>query len=545
MAGRYFDALERHVRNNPAATFFELRSDEGEPTELSYRHMRDGIGIAAALLRDQGVGPGEVVLIFAQHSAGMLLAFFGAQWLGAIPSFMPPPTVKQDGEAWLASHAALVARLEPACIVSEPGCLDQVALLRDAPVLSTATIEQARPGIDCPRHEMPDDAPAFLQHSSGTTGLKKGVIVTYRQLLAQIDAYADAIGFVAAQDRIVSWLPLYHDMGLIAATLTPFALGAPVRIIATFSWLANPTSIIDLLVATPNSFAWLPNFAFAYLAQRGRVPAAPDALAHVKAIINCSEPCKEQAMDAFHDRFRPAGLSRSSVRVCYAMAEYVFAVTQTAAGRPPVLAVDRTALETRREILPASPQGGATQRIASVGKPIDGAQVRIDAAQGEAVGEICIAGPALCAGYYRNPELSARKFRDGWYHSGDLGFLWEGELYVTGRADDLIIVRGRNIYAHDIEEILTRLPGVKAGRAVAFGIDNARAGTQDLVVMAETAPDAVPADIERHAREAILATFGTSPTAIRLVEPNRLVKTSSGKISRSENRAQFLARTSG
>jgi fatty-acyl-CoA synthase len=543
MAGRYFDALERQARNDPAATFFELRSDEGDPTELSYQHMLDGIGAAAALLREQGVGPGEVVLIFAQHSVGMLLAFFGAQWLGAIPAFMPPPTVKQDGKAWLASHSALVARIEPACIVSEPGCLEQVVLLRDAPVLSTAVIEHAPAGVDCRRQAMPDDAPAFLQHSSGTTGLKKGVIVTYRQLLAQIDAYTDAIGLVAAHDRIVSWLPLYHDMGLIAATLAPFALGVPVRIIATFSWLANPTSIIDLMVATPNSFVWLPNFAFAYLAQRGRIPAAPDALANVKAVINCSEPCKEQAMDAFYDRFSPAGLSRSSVRVCYAMAEYVFAVTQTASGKPPVLAVDRTALETRREVLLASYDNAQTQRIASVGKPINGAQVRIDAAQGEAVGEICIAGPSLCAGYYRNVELSARKFRGGWYHSGDLGFLWEGELYVTGRADDLIIVRGRNIYAHDIEDILTHLPGVKAGRAVAFGIDNAKAGTQDLVVMAETAADAVPADIERHAREAILATFGVSPTAIRLVGLNRLVKTSSGKISRSENRAHFLART--
>jgi fatty-acyl-CoA synthase len=536
----YFEAIERQALVNADAVFLDLYAAPGTSQSVSYSRFVQGLKSAAALLAAEGVRRGDTVLIFAQHSTGMLYAFFGAQYLGAIPSFMPPPTAKIDLEAWRDSHRKLIERNTPACVVSEPSCFDQVASLGEFHLLNTDTLEQAPPAPSIAGTVADLDDPAFLQHSSGTTGLKKGVIVTYRQLLSQVETYARSIDFVGGRDVVVSWLPLYHDMGLIAATLMPFTLGSRIRLIATFAWLSNPTRIIDLLSDTPNAFAWLPNFAFAYLAQRGVLPKDPAALSGVRAVINCSEPCKAPAMDAFYDKFRNAGLGRGAVRVCYAMAEYVFAVTQTAAGAPGSILLDRDALEAHRTVTPALPGQENTQSIVSVGRAIDGVQLRIDAAPGEEVGEVCVSGPSLCNGYYRNPELTERKFRDGWYLTGDLGFIHDGELYITGRADDLIIVRGRNIYAHDVEGMMSAVEGVKEGRVVAFGVDNAKTGTQDLIVLAETAVEGAFEPIETEMREANLATFGVSPAEIRLVPLNSLVKTSSGKISRAENKARYL-----
>jgi fatty-acyl-CoA synthase len=538
----YFDGLTSGVRHSPDAPFFSLQVGRKPAVSISYGEMEERVQASAAMLSDAGVGQGDVVLIFAQHSVGMLQAFFGAQLLGAVPAFMPPPTPRQDLAAWNASHQQLIARIRPALIVSEPACLDQVRALGGATLFDTGAIEAAPTPAIRRSHEVDLDAVAFLQHSSGTTGLKKGVVVTYRQLLAQIDSYKQAIGLRQGESAIVSWLPLYHDMGLIAATLTPFALGAPVKIVDTFSWLADPSVFIDLLVQTPNAFAWLPNFAFAYLAQRGKLPADPAALAHVRAVINCSEPCKAEPMEAFRKRFAAAGLPETAVQTCYAMAEYVFAVTQTQFDAPPrVLSLDSAVLENEHRVCVATETTPQVRNMVSVGRPVAGCEVRIQAADETLVGEVLVRGSSLCDGYRNNPELTAKKFRDGWYATGDYGFFHDGELYITGRGDDLIIVRGKNLYAHDIEEVVSGIEGVKAGRAVAFGVDEAVASTQALVIAAETTDVRDAPTLTNLIREAVTAAFGVSPLDIVLMDLDSLVKTTSGKISRSENSKRYLA----
>lgn len=538
----FFEIFLHTAENDPAKVCFEFYSKpsmEGA-REVSFALMREKIGAAAGLFQELGVGRGDIVLIFAQHSLGKLAAFFGAQWVGAIPAFMPPPTVKQDMAAWVKSHRQIIDRIQPSLIIAEMHSIDHVRALGIDNVFSTAQVEEY--DIRALVEPMPinlDDI-AFLQHSSGTTGLKKGVTVTYRQLIAQLDAYSSQIG-IENDCTIVSWLPIYHDMGLIAATLLPMKCGVPVKVIDTFAWLSNPSLLIELLARYPRSYCWLPNFAFNYLAKRSRATLGPDALKEVRAVINCSEPCKIADMQAFTQRFISHGLRAEAVQVCYAAAEYVFAMTQTDIFQPvaPIF-VNARVLEDQHRAEVCSESDAQAKPIVPVGRMVPGAQIRIgDGLREGEVGEIQIRGTSLCSGYFRNENLTKTKFKDGWYHTGDLGFKQGDIFFVTGRIDDLIIVRGKNIYAHDIEAIAGSIPGVKAGRAIAFGVDD-NSGTQALAVVVEAIDGSQIKDIQLETNVHISNIFGIVPADICVVSENTLIKTTSGKISRSENKRRYL-----
>ena len=533
MSASYFAAFEQRAAAGDDG-FLELFKSATMHRSLSFAAFGERIQGAAGELVSQGAGKGDIILIFAQNSVGMLASFFGAQLIGAIPAFMPPPTPRQDEKAWRASHRMLVDRLQPAIIVAEPDCLQAVSDMAGRSIVSTELIENCVAPAGRLEASAGLDDIAFLQHSSGTTGLKKGVMVTYRQLLAQTGEYADAIG-LGEKNTVVSWLPLYHDMGLIAATLMPFTQGLGLKIIDTFFWLSNPLFFLRVLENTEASFSWMPNFAFPYLADRASRTRETFDLVGVCAIINCSEPCKKQSMAAFETVFVPLGLPENAVQVCYAMAEYVFAVTQTGRNAPPrILDVDREVLAREARALPVQTENGA-QPIVSVGRMVGSAEVRIgNGLPDGAVGAISVRGASLCDGYYKAPDLSAKKFVDGWYLTGDLGFTFDGELYVTGRSDDVIIIRGRNYYAHDFEERLSAIDGLKPGRVVAFGLEDARSGTQQLLIAAEASGDDHDA-LDAAVRQTIFMEFGVSPTDVLLLPAGSLIKTSSGKISRIGN----------
>ncbi len=530
----YFRRFLERADRDASRVCLELHSGG---TKVSFGEMERGISSAAARLADNGVGPGDIVLIFAHHDPGTFFAFFGAQLLGAVPSFMSPPTSRQPVDLWARDHAALVARIHPALLVCGEGIRDEIAQLGGSRVLTTGDFETLRPAPkmqEC--HCVEPDRIAFLQHSSGTTGLKKGVEVTYRQLQAQVESFASVLG-VADEDCVVSWLPVYHDMGLIAATLMPFALGLPIALLDPMHWLEEPSSYLALLASKPNSFSWLPNFAFPFLVQRGSLPTGAD-LSRVRAIVNCSEPCKASSMASFHSRFGAHGLPSSAIRVCYAMAEYVFAVTQTE-GAARVLSIDPAVFDSDHRAVPR-PNG---RTVVSVGRPLPGTEIRVgNGLRDGDVGELFVRGPSLCSGYHLAPEITAQKFVDGWYRTGDLGFLHEGELYITGRLDDVIIVRGKNLYAHDVEMLATQTGLVRAGRAVAFGLEDAELGTEKLIVVAEVGAAGAERETAKAIRTAILETYGLSPADVLLVPPDTLVKTSSGKVSRSENRRRYIAK---
>ena len=405
-----------------------------------------------------------------------------------------------------------------------------------------------------------DDVAAVLQHSSGTTGLKKGVVLTHGQIRRQVEAYASAID-MSGSDGVVSWLPLYHDMGLITSFLMPLSLGAPVSAIDPFDWLLRPDSILVAAARFRSSFCWLPNFAFAHL-----VNTADDAvnydLGSIRAFLDCSEPCRAETLDAFKERFAPHGLRPSAVSACYAMAETVFAVTNSLRGEPPkVLSVDAERLSMRSEAAPVPIGTHGSVRLVSCGVPIPGTSVRIAARTQrpenaltrlwrrravplpdvEAVGEIQVLSGSAFGGYHGDKAASLACMDGGWYKTGDLGFFHDGQLYVCGRLKDLIIVNGRNFYAHDIEAVAGGVMGVKPGRAVAFGIERAAAGSDGAVLLAETiaAEAANDRDLARAISKAVFDVLGLTLHHVGVLAPGVLVKTTSGKISRSENRIRF------
>lgn len=500
----------------------------------------------AALYRARHVERGEVVFIALKTSLDLLAAFVGAALVRAVPSLLPLPSAKQDPALFWRSHEALFRHVGARTIVTDPDYRD--ALRREvAPGLIEAVVAADLPEaafVIEPAPASADDV-ACLQHSSGTTGLKKGVPLTHRMVARQIAAYADAIG-IGPDDTIASWLPLYHDMGFVACFLLPLATGCPVVLIDPFTWLGDPLMLFDAAARERARFAWLPNFAFQHL-----VNAAPDDrrrvdLGGMRAFVNCSEPCRPETVRGFAERFASWGVRPDQLQVCYAMAEATFAVTQTAPGSvPAVLRLDRAALETEGRAAPAG--AGPARESLSTGRPIRGFEVAVRDPDGtdlpdDRVGEITIRGPSLFQGYDREPGRTGERLRDGWYRTGDRGFLHGGELHVIGRADDLMIVRGRNIVAHEVEALVGSVPGVKPGRAVAFGLYRAEIGSEDVVVVAELARDgADAAAIRRLVRTRLESVLGLVPARIKLVGPGWLSKTTSGKISRRHNRDKFLA----
>ncbi|WP_244011492.1 AMP-binding protein [Methylobacterium sp. J-068] len=499
----------------------------------------------------------NVVLLFLRHHPLQLPAYLGAMMAGWIPSFMAFPTPKQDPAHYWASHAELVARIRPALVVTYPEIAGELEALCAGLPTRVLRIDDLAEGEPPPA--MASSSPAdtaLLQHSSGTTGLKKGVALTFGQIEAQATAYAPSID-LGPDSTVVSWLPYYHDMGLFTAFLIPLTVGATVVSMDAFEWVGRPASLFEVIERFGGTHCWLPNFAFQHLVNtvpHGEEEAQSYRLDGVRAFVSCSEPVKAASLANFARAFAGFGIRPEQLTACYAMAETGFAVSQSDPSRhDPVRWYAAEALATRARALAVSADHPEARALVSNGTPIAGVEVRVlpsalqgagrsdeVAAPGLPIGEIAVRGPVVFAGYHRDAAATGRAFVDGWYRTGDIGFLDDGELFISGRIKDMIIVHGRNYFAHDIEEIVSGITGVIPGRAVAVGVVNDAVGSEDVVVLAESR---LGADEERELRRAIkrliFDRLELTVRSVHLVGPGWLRKTSSGKISRSENLARY------
>jgi len=403
---------------------------------------------------------------------------------------------------------------------------------------------EALPGLG----RSPEDI-VLLQHSSGTTGLQKGVALSHQAVLNQLAAYSAALHLVP-QDVIVSWLPLYHDMGLIAGFLMPILAGNRLVIMSPFDWVRSPVRLLQAVSHYRGTLSWLPNFAYNFCATkiRERDLAGLD-LSSWRAISNCSEPMRYESHLAFARRFGPYGLRFEALNTCYAMAENVFAVTQGGADGPVTVdEIDREDMQLNRLARPAvADDGRPTIKMLSAGRPVTHTECKVVDEKGQslperAVGEIALRSDCMLSGYYHRPDATAKAFLDGWYLTGDYGYMAAGEVYVAGRKKDLIIVGGKNVYPQDLELLAMEVPGVHAGRVSAFGIYNDEAGTEDVVIVAEV-DTADPDEREAIARGIEAAINRGSAIRLRdcyIVSPPWIVKTSSGKTARLANKEKYL-----
>lgn len=522
---------------------------------ITYDQLLRGASAHARVLEREDIQPGEVVVLILQHGEDLIYSFCGAVLHGAIPSIMPFLTEKLSPDRYRADLSALISVTKPSAIVTYPEFESEVraALHSGDSVRSVIVTDCMEPQADIDFNTFagftrkPKDI-VLLQHSSGTTGLQKGVALSHQSVFNQLDAYGRALA-LGDGDVIVSWLPLYHDMGLIAGFLMPILSGVSLVLMSPFDWVRAPYKMMHSVSKYNGTLTWLPNFAYNFCAQkiRDRHIEGVD-LTSWRAVINCSEPVRWESHHAFYERFKNHGLRLDALQTSYAMAENVFGVTQSQLGNiPAVNEIDREAFMSER--VAKNPfDGRPSMKMMSSGRPLENVKVRVIDKDGSEVserviGEIAIQSDCMLTGYYNRPDLTEKAFRDGWYLTGDYGYIHNGEVFVSGRKKDMIIVGGKNVYPQDLEALTYEVAGVHSGRSVAFGMFDEDQGTEEVVIIAEV--DSEDEDEQQKIADAIRAhVTKNSAIAVRYVKvvgPKWILKTSSGKTARSANKEKFLS----
>ncbi|MGA2490683.1 MAG: AMP-binding protein [Anaerolineales bacterium] len=551
----FSDLLKNHYERTPDQVSITILHGGQPDRPVTYREIIHGASGYVRTYTRNGIRDGDVILLILQHGIDLLYAYYGAILHGAIPSIMPFLTEKLLPERYRADLAALVSVTQPTTIVTYRDFETEVrAALKPGKDSVKAVIVSDQVEAAClpdfasfgGLQRKPDDI-VLLQHSSGTTGLQKGVALSHQAVINQLADYGKAIR-LSDSDVFVSWLPLYHDMGLIACWLMPVLLGYPLVIMSPFDWIRAPYRLLQAVSRYKGTLSWLPNFAYNFCTQKIRERDLEGVdLSSWRAISNCSEPMRWDSHQAFFKRFQSLGLRYEALTTCYAMAENVFAVTQGGIVAPVVFEdIDRESLQVEKVARPAVPEKPVI-RMLGAGKSIPNTSVSILDSKGHPlpdrkVGEVALKSNCMLSGYYHRPDATEKAFMNGWYLTGDFGYLVNGELFITGRKKDLIIVGGKNIYPQDLELLAYEVPGVHAGRASAFGIFNEATGTEDVVLVAEVDTDDLAEQLKISDLIRTTVTRGSAVALryVHIVGKHWLVKTSSGKTARSANREKFL-----
>jgi fatty-acyl-CoA synthase len=549
-----WDHWRRHAAVTPNRdAIIHLESGE-EPYHWSWGELMRASSTVAGKLAERGVRAGDVCALVIRHHRHFYPTYLAVSSLGALPSVLAYPNSRlhpdkfREGLRGMASRSGLdhVLTEHELTETIEPLVAGQDSTIKDILYPLDWLEDSSTWENEIVEHPPTDaDAPCLLQHSSGTTGLQKPVVLSHRAVLEHLARYAESIS-LGPKDTIVSWLPLYHDMGLVAAFYLPLVCGVPLVQISPMEWVSSPVMLLSALAGHRGTISWLPNFAYNFMAERIREEDLVGIrLDHLRMLVNCSEPVRAESHDKFYKRFADLGLRRGSLGACYAMAETTFAVTQTAPGREAKrVKLDRSELAMGKATV-VSDDGIGTTRVSS-GVPIEGCSIRILDDEGKevehgGVGEISISSVSMFDGYRNYPEKTAEVMRDGWYQSGDLGFVRGGELFVIGRKKDVMIIAGNNVYPEDVEDAVGKVPGVIPGRVVAFGAEDESLGTEVLCVIAES--EEAADDRRKALRIAILRAgmaIDVTISRVYVVPPRWMIKSSSGKPARSTNRARAL-----
>ena len=546
------DILIENVRRiasaHPESVFATLLFQEHRNVLITYADLLRRASHFSAFYRRTGIRQNEVVIIVHNDLEQTIYAFVGALLHGAIPSIFAHPSVKISASEYSKTLSLQLQVCKSRYLLTYRSLFEQVHKNLDPKQMTILLSEEIRE--DSEPASNPPVSPldiVLLQHSSGTTGLKKGVALSNRSVINQLRSYSQAIE-LHENDRIISWLPLYHDMGLIACFIMPLACSVPVVLMSPFEWITNPAMLLRAIGTEFPTLCWMPNFAYNFLATKLTDEDLQDVDLHsIRAFINCAEPISASSHRLFFERFRDHGVRWEMLSTCYAMAENTFAVTQSpihAAAKVEVL--DSRELRLKHQAVPATAAAESTQSVVSSGQLIANNQLRIigDRGQiftGRQVGEIEIKSDSMLTEYYHRPDLTSDAIEDGWYRTGDLGYVADGYLFVLGRKKDMIIVAGKNIYPQDIEDIVSAIDGVYPGRVAAFGVYNDTIGTEEVIILAESAEEnAKHLGIKLAIARAIKEQLECIANEVIILPHMWLVKSSSGKISRPGNKEKYL-----
>jgi acyl-CoA synthetase (AMP-forming)/AMP-acid ligase II len=530
--------LLRRAADHPSGvTFVGLHEEE---TRRSWAEVHDRAARLAGALDRLGVRPGDRVAIVLRTEPAFLDAFFGALLAGAVPVPLYPPVRLGRMEEYVAATARMV-QVAGARLVLAGGAVRR---------LLGEVVARARPALGCREvdglaaaplaRELDPAALALVQFSSGSTVDPKPVALTHRAVAAHTAAVLAALG-AGPGDGLVSWLPLYHDMGLIGGLLGAMSYPGPAALIAPEHFLARPALWPRALSRHRATLSAAPSFAYAYAAQRVKeADLAGVDLSAWRAALDGAEPVAPAALRRFVERFGPHGFDSRALLPVYGLSEAALAVTFTPLGRGwRGRALDPAALAARGEV------ADGPREVVSVGRPIPGVEVEVRSPSGAALperrlGRVFVRSASLMEGYLGLPEATARALVGGWLDTGDLGFVEGGELYVHGRAKDVVIVRGANHAPDELEAPLADVAGVRPGCAVAVGADRDGEGEGLLLLVERAGPPSDDAAVADAARRAVLERTGVAGEVVMLA-PGTLPRTSSGKMRRSEALRRHLA----
>lgn len=551
------EVLEYHVRHQPDRVHIVLQDDDDSTMPITYGALHRAAMVVAQTLRERGVGPGRSVAIMLPTGLGYFASFMGTLLAGAVPVPLYPPVRLDRIREYILRCAKILDNAQAQVLIT----FDRAARVADIARDRVETIEHVL-SIDqlLPRDASYDgtttrasvtpSGTALIQYTSGSTGDPKGVELTQANVMANIRASREGCE-LSAEDVVISWLPLYHDMGLIGGWLMCFYYGVPTVLMSPMAFLTRPERWLLALTEYEATCSVAPNFAFDLCVKRiGEEVIQHLDLSRVRSILNGSEPIVPSTIDRFVERFGPAGLRREAIFCAYGLAENMVAVTFPPVMRAPrIERIERAAFETEGRAVPTEQPDHL--EFVGVGSAVPRHEVRVVDEQDSPIperqqGTIQFRGPSSFKGYFRRPEATVEVQRaGGWVDTGDLGYLAEGELFITGRAKDLIIKAGRNYYPHEIEAAAAAVEGIRQGCVAALAVRDDVAGTEQIVVIAETREqDPLAREmLEGRVIETITTRVGVPPDRVVLAIPGAVPKTSSGKIRRTESRRLYLEGT--
>jgi acyl carrier protein len=536
--------LDWHVDNHPHRPHLYVFQNADQVAEINYQKLKhEALKIAAGLV-EHGIEPGDCVAIMLPTSNEYFYSFFGILYARAIPVPIYPPARIQQIEDHLNRHANILNNAQAKLLITVPEAKSLAHLLKlqvqtITAVVTASELQQARSPFDAGDAESSDIA--FLQYTSGSTGVPKGVMLTHANLLANIRAMGKVVG-ATSNDVFVSWLPVYHDMGLIGAWLGSLYHAMPLVIMSPLQFLTKPQRWLWAVHRYRGTLSPAPNFAYELCVARVKESDLEGLdLSSWRLSWNGAEPVSPQSIKNFTDKYAKYGFKPEAMSPVYGLAESSVGLTFPVNVRTPrVEYFQRDALSHLGRAIVTEEKDNNAIPVIGLGFPLPGHQIRIvddlgkELPEGEE-GELEFKGPSATQGYYRNPEKTKILYHDDWLVTGDRAFTIGGELFLTGRTKDIIIKAGRNIYPHELEQAVANITGVRKGCVAAFGGYDRRSGTEKLVLLAEsreTDQDQIN-EIKKQINALALSLLGSPADDIVIGPPHTIPKTSSGKIRRS------------
>lgn len=543
------DVLLLYAITTPNRPHIYLQDEYGNEEIITYGQLLNNSQRVAFEFLKKGLRPGETIAIMQPTNAGFFYTFFGTLLIGCIPVPIYPPFRLHQIESYARQESRILRNAEVRLLVTfqEAEKLSKLLRVFVPSLKEVVTVNSLLKNNEkAPIRTVEETDFALIQYTSGSTSDPKGVLLTHQNLLANIRAYGQAIE-VKDTDVAVSWVPLYHDLGLIGMWFGSLYHGIPLTLLSPLTFLNRPERWLWAIHYHRGTLSGGPNFAYELCVKK----IEPDSikgldLSSWRMAANGAEAIQPKTLDRFYEKFAPYGFRKESFLPVYGLAESSVCVTTSPLNRlPKIDKIQRMYFEREGQAI-ATNEKNALEFV-SCGKPIPKHAIRIVDPQMQAlperhIGPIQFSGPSSMQGYYGNSEATQAIYHDGWWDTGDVGYIAEGELFVTGRKKDLIIKAGRNLYPPEIEELTAQVDGVRQGCVVAFGIGDTTRGTEKLIVIAETREknSKQKEQITQHINEKIASALDVTPDQIILVLPQTIPKTSSGKLQRSACKMAYI-----